>query len=372
MTNIISALFITFSSLVFSCMLLVTPAQALEQAAKPLGMSDIKDDAPDRHIVVPGDTLWGIAAKFLKEPYRWPEIWRLNQEQIKSPHRIYPGQVVILDKSGEQPQLKLGKQVKAEPRIYVDEDKREIPSIPQQAIKPFLSEPLVVDAGVLDSAPRIIGSQEERVNIGAGTQAYVTGIDAFNALATRSSLPKPKLWHIYRQGQALIDPDKALPDDPDKKEMLGYEAVFLGSARVVRDGEPATIDVVSSRLEISRGDRLLPADTPDIINYAPHAPSKDFRGRVISVYGGVGVGGNYSIVTLSRGKKNGLEIGHVLAIYRAGELLNIRHEGEKESYQIPDERYGFLFVFRVFDRVSYALVMDVTRPVTVYDVVRAP
>jgi len=326
------------------------PAQA------PAAALELADAAPDRHIVLPGDTLWSISTKFLKQPYRWPEIWRLNQEQISNPQRIYPGQVVILDRKGDQPQLKIADPVatlKAAPQIYSESNRREISSIPQQAIEPFLSEPLVAEPGQLDSAPRIVATQEDRVYIGKGDLAYVTGVK-----------DKAQLWQIYRPGKPLID--------PENKETLGYEAFYLGSASLVREGEPTTFEVITSRREIGRGDHLLPAPRLDVISYMPHAPAKAVSGRLVSVYGGVGQAGRDSIVTLSRGKRDGLEVGHVLALSRAGAEISNRHEGKKEVHRLPDERYGLVFVFRVFERVSYALVMNVTRTVEIGDVVANP
>lgn len=349
--RIISVLLLTYSSLMLGLASPPTWAQPTQ-----IQSQDLAEDAPDRHIVVPGDTLWGIATKFLKQPYRWPEIWRLNQEQIGNPHRIYPGQVVILDQSGSQPQLKIANPidtVKASPRVYSEDNQRQIPSIPQQAIEPFLSEPLVTEPGQFDSAPRIIATQEDRVYIGRGDLAYVTGVKE-----------KAKLWQIYRPGKALID--------PDNQETLGFETFYLGSARLLREGEPSTFEVISSRQEIGRGDRLLPAPPADIISYVPHAPGKALKGRIVSVYGGVGQAGRDSIVTLSRGKRDGLEVGHVLSLLRAGAEASNLHEDRKEIHQLPDERYGLLFVFRVFERVSYALVMNVTRSVEIGDVVAAP
>jgi len=346
MFRIISALLLIFSSL----MVPSSPSWA-EQAQAP----ELADGAPARHVVVPGDTLWDIAAKFLKEPYRWPEIWRLNQEDIKNPHRIYPGQVVILDTSGDRPQLRIAESeaLKLVPRVYATDNRVAISSIPQQVIEPFLSEPLVVEARALDHAPRIVATQEDRVYVGTGNLAYVTGVNG-----------KAKSWQIYRPGKVLID--------PETNETLGIEAISLGSARLIGEGEPATFQIVTSRQEIGRGDRLLPAVQPSLVSYAPHAPERDVAARIMSVYGGIGEGGRYSIVTLSRGQRDGLEIGHVLAIYRNGREVADRFEGKESVYKLPDERYGLLFVFRVFDRVSYALVMNVTRPVVPGDLVRTP
>lgn len=344
MRRIISALLLCFST-----------TWALAQGVRPL---ELAPDAPDRHIVVPGDTLWGISAKFLKDPYRWPEIWRLNDDQIRNPHRIYPGQVVILDRSGADPQLKLGTLIKAEPRIYSASDKEAIPAIPQQVIEPFLTQPLVIEQGALAAGPRVVATQENRVNVGAGNKIYVKGIGK----------PAAKFWQLYRPGPALKDPDNG--------EVLGHEAIYLGSARMARESggeEATTLDVVSSKLEIGRGDSLIPAARPEIASYVPRAPRTDIKGRIINIHGGVGEAGKYSIITVSRGKNNGLEPGHVLAIYRTGETVTNRFEDSKpESIRLPDERYGLLFIFRVFDRVSYALVMESSRPVVPGDVVQTP
>lgn len=345
MQRIISALF-----------LFISTAAAIAQGGRPI---ELAPDAPDRHIVVKGDTLWGISSKFLKDPYRWPEIWRLNDEQIRNPHRIYPGQVVILDRNGGgDPQLKLGKLLKAEPRIYPEDNKDAIPSIPHGAIEPFLSQPLVIESAAIDSPARIVATEENRVNVGAGGRIYAKGIEK----------PAAPLWQIYRPGKPLIDPDNG--------ELLGYEAVYLGDARPagpVVEGEATPMDIVRSKLEIGRGDSLMPAAVPEIESYVPRAPKGQLRGRIIGIYGGVGEAGKYSIVSISRGRKDGVERGHVLAIYRTGAVVTNRFESDKpESIRLPDERYGLLFVFRTFDRASYALVMETSRPVYPGDTVQTP
>ncbi|MDO8932260.1 MAG: LysM domain-containing protein [Rhodocyclaceae bacterium] len=345
MRRIISALLICFSS-----------AWALAQDSKPI---ELAPDAPDRHIVVPGDTLWGISAKFLKDPYRWPEVWRLNPDDIRNPHRIYPGQVVILDKSGDRPLLKLGKLIKAKPRVYASEPPKEIPAIPQHVIEPFLTRPLVLDEGALDNAARIIAIQGSRISVGTGDTVYATKVKE-----------KTAQWQIFRAGKPMLDPDRPDPDKP--ATVLGLEAMYLGTARLTREGEPATLEITSARQEIGLNDYLIPTPRAEIINYVPHAPTKDVRGRLINIYGGVGEGGRLSIVSLSRGKQDGLEIGHVLALYRTGAEVSVLVEEKKEAYKLPDERYGMLFVFRVFERASYGLVMEASRPVVEGDTVRTP
>lgn len=330
MRPIIFALFLSFST------------TALAQEAKPI---ELVPAAPDHHIVVRGDTLWGIAAKFLKDPFRWPELWKMNAEQVKNPHRIYPGQVVILDRSGPQPQFKLGEMLKLGPQVRSEKLVEEIPSIPPQAIEPFLSQPLVIEPAGFDSAPRIVALQEDRVLAGNGDTVFVTGID-----------PKVSAWQVYRPGRSLVDPDNG--------EVLGIEAIFLGNAQALdAPGDVKPVLITSVQQEINRGDRLTPASRPEIISYSPHAPAKPVTGRVLGLYNRTGQGGPLSIVSLTRGSKDGLEPGHVLALHRVGATVTNRFDDEIKTDVLPDERYGLMFVFRVFERVSYALVLEANRPV---------
>ena len=287
-----------------------------------------------------------------------PQIWRLNKEQVKNPHWIYPGNLIVLDRSGGDPRLRLGKAVgnptiKLSPRVRSGvELLGAIPSIPNGVIEPFLSQPLVVEPGGLDASARIVAAQEDRVYLGSGDRAYAIGLPA-NAQA---------LWQIYRPGRPLVD--------PDSKEVLGLEAIYVGTGKVLRDGRPATVEIVTSAMEVGIGDRMLPAEPLAMINYAPHAPEKDIKGRVIGVYGGVGEAGRNSIVSISRGLRDGVERGHVLALYRRGETVKL--ERGQPAVKMPDERYGLAFVFRAFSRVSYALVLDVSRPVTLGDSAQTP
>lgn len=321
--------------------------------ARPI---ELQPDAPDRHIVVPGDTLWGISSKFLKDPYRWPELWRMNTEQVRNPHRIYPGQVLILDRTGAQPQLKLGQLVKLGPQVRSEPLGKEIPAIPAQAIEPFLSQPLVIETGEFDAAPRIIATQENRVFTGPGDLIYAEGAN-----------PDIAHWQLYRPGKPLINPDSG--------ETLGVEAIYLGSARSTgRRDEVLPLEIVQLKQEIGRGDYLVPASRPEVMNYLPHPPEKPVDARVLALYGGVGEGGRFSIVSLAAGKREGIEMGHVLALYRAGQTVTNRFDLDKPktSHTLPDERYGLVFVFRVFERASYALVLEANRPVTAGDRLRKP
>lgn len=332
-------------------------------ASLAFAQGDIKlqESAPDQYVVVKGDTLWAISGKFLKDPWRWPEIWHMNQEQIKDPHWIYPGNLIVLDRSGASPQLKLGDAVKLSPTVRSEPlAAQAIPTIPARAIEPFLSQPLIIEEGGLDKAPRIVATEEDRVNLGAGGVAYASGIGS-------STHPA---WQVYRPGRPLVD--------PDTNKTLGFEAIYLGTARVTRAGDPATVQIVTSKQEISAGDRLIPASAPAPVQYVPHAPTRPIKGRIIAFYNGLATseGGRDSIIAINRGKRDGLELGHVLAIYRNVVAVDQQNylvsRDSAPTIKLPDERYGLVFIFRTFDSVSYALVMDSSRPVQQGDVVQTP
>src|SRR5262245_41785095 len=258
------------SSTAFFVALALGLSVALAQQADPRQTGNvlgIKPDAPDQYVVQRGDTLWGIAGKFLSEPWRWPDVWRLNKDQIRNPHLIYPGNVVRFDRATGTLSID-----RPEPRVRVEPLAAEaIPTIPLKVIEPFLARPLVIEHGGLDAAPRIVATQEGRFNIGAGSRAYVDGL----------ANTKETLWQVYRPGLALVD--------PDTNEALGYEAIYLGTARLTRQGnktEPATVAILSAVQEISDGDRLVVAPQPQIFSFAPRAPDKPVRARIMSIYGG--------------------------------------------------------------------------------------
>jgi len=345
----------------------------------------LSSDAPTMYTVVKGDTLWDISGKFLKEPWRWPEIWNMNRDQIKNPHLIYPGDIVKLsfDANGK-PMLTIvsadaGGTSKLSPRIRSQALDQAIPSIPARVIGPFLTAPLVAEEGALASAPRIIATEEGRVVVGAGNLVYAVGIKPDQG--TR--------WQIYRPGKALVD--------PATKEVLGYEAQYLGDARVNRFGEgvttPATLEIIKSNQEVNRGDRLTPAGSAALPQYSPRSPDKQVKGTIISLVGGVSEAAQYSIVVLNLGAREGMEIGHVLSAQTGGELVSTEADTDGKTWslrsvlpaswrtgadgvppemRLPLERNGLLVVFRVFDRVSYALVMSSKRPLKIGDIVQTP
>ena len=361
----------------------------------------IKADAPERYTVVPGDTLWGISQRYTDSPWRWPELWSMNKEQIRNPHLIYPGYVIVLDR--ERAQLSIagapgipapgaapadatgtpvtpatppappstaasttaptgpGGATRFGPRVRAESlARQEIPSIPPALIEPFLTRPLVIESDGLEKGPTIVATQADRVLVATGNSAFVRGLGG----------AKDETWYIYRKGIALVD--------PDTNKTLAYEAIYLGTARLTRPGDPATIELTSSVQEVAPGDKLVAAGRPQPINYAPRAPAAQIRGRVIGIYGGiakVGEAGPQSIISINRGKADGLEVGHVLALHaRGGSVRDMskRAGADDARIQLPDERAGLAFVFRVFDQISYAMIMNITRPVGPLDVVQTP
>ena len=327
------------------------PANAAADSAK------LRDDAPERYVVVPGDTLWGIASRFLKDPWLWPQIWGMNRDEVKNPHKIYPGNVIALVKTPDGNRLRVvgeARTIKLSPKVRAENAAdTAIPAIPPGDIGPFLIHPLVIEENGLADAPVILGNSDGRVILSKDDIVYT------------SSLPKEKgvAWQMFRPGKVLKDPDDG--------QILGYEAVYLGDARAEKFGAVSTVSILRSTEEIVRGDRLVPAPATTFINYVPHAPSQAVKGRIISVNGGVTEVAAGSVVAFNKGKRDGLEIGHVLAVYRKSEAV-LPDKGRRELVALPDERIGLVFVFRVFDKVSYALITQSSQPVLVLDAVQTP
>ena len=336
-------------------------AQTVAQSGIPI--SELAPNAPDSHTVKPRDTLWDISKLFLKSPWRWPELWGMNLDQIRNPHLIYPGQVLYLDKTGGRARLRLGQRVgdggnaKLSPRVRSTElGDGALPSIPFNLIEPFLNEAIIFQGNELDTAPRIVATQEGRVILARGDTAYVRG-----------DLGAARDYRIFREATPLRDPATG--------EVLGYEARFVGAAEYTRQGGtridaagkseivPATFVVTSARQEAGVGDRLAVVPVREFTNYAPHAPQAALSGQIASLYGDALTAGQNQIVALNRGSVDGMERGHVLALLRDGERSVDRTDPTRPAIKLPDERNGMLFVFRVFDRMSYALILSAQTPV---------
>ena len=345
----------------------VTPQQkgtAQKVAQEGVALSELAANAPDAYTVKPHDTLWDISKLFLKSPWRWPELWGMNLQQIRNPHWIYPGQVLSLDKTGGRARLRIGGQVgpdgtvKLEPRVRSSELGNDaLASIPFNLIEPFLNEAVIFQTNELAQAPRIVATQEGRVLLARGDTAYVRGGDLSNGTEYR----------IFREPKPLRD--------PTTHEVLGYEATYVGSAEYTRQGEtrvdadgkseivPATFRVTSVRQEAGIGDRLAVVPAREFTNYAPHAPQGPMSGQIVSLYGDALTAGQNQIVALNRGAVDGMERGHVLALVRTGARVVDTTDPSRPVLKLPDERNGLLFVFRVFDRMSYALILTVKDPV---------
>ena len=336
-------------------------AQRVAQAGVPL--SELAPNAPDSHTVKPGDTLWGISSLFLKTAWRWPELWGMNLEQIRNPHLIYPGQVLVLEKVDGRARLRLATgtgapttTVRLSPRVRSEAlDNSAIASISLNLIGPFLTEAVVFNADELDVAPRVVATQEGRVMVSRGETAYVRG-----------ELRGARDFRLFRQLTPLRDPVTS--------EVLGYEGRYVGTAEVTRAAEtggpvlvPAAFRVTSTRLEAVVGDRLSPVPQQELVAYVPRAPANPVDGRIIALYGDGLRAGQNQVVSINRGSREGMERGHVLALWRAGKLAVDSTSADKAAMRLPDERHGLLFVFRVFERVSYALILNVQDPVRTGD-----
>lgn len=320
----------------------------------------LQDNAPDRHAVVKGDTLWDISATFLKDPWQWPEVWRLNKEDIKNPHLIYPGDVVHLSRDAQGRALlrlekgdrvmetvKLSPGVHGEPIVIREPS---IPPVPSGVIEPFLSHAEIIDPAALEDAPKLLGTVDDRALMMVGDMVYA---DHGDGSTTE--------WNVVRPGAEL--------KDPDTKEILGFESIHVGDARTTVQETPMTLVITRARMEISRGDKMVPSLPGGLESIVPHAPDDAIDGKIISAYGGLSATSQYATVVINKGLQDGVEVGHVLAIRRPGR--SYRAEGGYKR-QLPAIHVGLVFVYRVHQKVAYALVTQANGPVNLMDNVGKP
>lgn len=334
--------------------LLLLAATGLVQAQVQL-----REGHPERYTVVTGDTLWDISGKFLSQPWKWPEIWRANP-QVHDPDLIYPGDVLTLTYIDGQPRITLNRAesrgtIKLSPRVRSSPVAEAIPSIPLGAINAFLLKNRIMDTPEqFDAAPYIVAGNGERVLSGIGDRIYARGYFDQEHVG----------YGIFRQGKTYID--------PDTQEVLGINADEIGGGEIVAsEGDIATLQLQRSTQEVRLGDRLFVSEEHAINStFMPSAPATPVEGLIIDVPRGVTQIGVFDVVTLDRGRRDGLVEGNVLAIYKTGEHVRDRVSGQ--DVKIPDERAGELMVFRTYERLSYALVLHATRSLAVMDKVRNP
>lgn len=358
---------------------------ATQVAQSGVALSELSPNAPQSYAVRSGDTLWAISGLFLKNAWRWPELWGMNLSDIKNPHLIYPGQVLFLDTSNGRARLSLRAAgtdagadlptVRLSPRTRIENlNVNALPTLKSHLIEPFLAEPMIVDELGLSAAARIVAAQDSRVLLTRGDRAYARGNAGFELQDDPAK--QQQAFRVFRNATPLKDPVSG--------EVLGYEAQYVGKALLARsettqssvdaDGKartdivPATIDIVVAKEEMRVGDRLLPEPPLQLQSYVPHAPTDPVEARIVSIYGSAVVNAAQNqVVSINRGRRDGIESGHVLAIMTDGARLLDKTDAKPTQLKLPDERNGLLMVFRTFEKVSYALVLDITHGVKVGD-----
>ncbi|WP_281647339.1 LysM peptidoglycan-binding domain-containing protein [Parendozoicomonas sp. Alg238-R29] len=318
-----------------------------------------RDDRPDSYTVVKGDTLWDISGRFLENPWQWPEVWSLNP-QINNPHLIYPGDVVTLIYIEGKPRLTInrgltGRTLKLGPKVRSTPLENAIPAIPLDVISSFLDVSRVVESPeVMKKAPYILSNGQEQVISGAGDTVYVRG--EFDQGAS--------VYGVYRGEQNYVDPKTG--------EFLGTMVQSVGSVDVERiTNDIATMSVSRSSEELRVGDKLLVSEERRLAtSFYPSAPeNRDIEGTILDVVGGVNQIGLYNNVLINLGSREGLKDGSVMAIYRQN---NIKDKMTGEIVALPAERVGHIMVFRTYEKMSFAIVMQASQPLHTGDTLRAP
>jgi len=319
----------------------------------------LRESRPQLYVVVKGDTLWDIAAQFLRDPWIWPEIWEVNP-QIQNPHLIYPGDRISVSMIDGKPHLYLDRLstpiTRLSPQVREQPLDAAIPMISAQAIQQFTVQPRIVGKDELENAPYILGNQEGRLLSATGNQLYARGLNNNDE----------SLFSIFRAGNTFTDPSSG--------EILGYEAIFIADAKVTEFGDPTTLTITRSNRETLSGDRLLMQEKGKIQrSYLPRMPKQPVNGQIISLFDAISQVAQNQVVVINKGQQDGLEIGHILAIKKRGEMIQDRFSGKRNDYvQLPDSTSGVLMIFRSFDRLSYGLIMEATRAIHVNDIITNP
>jgi hypothetical protein len=366
----------------------------------------IKPDHPDVYVVQKGDTLWGIAGRFLQHPWQWPEIWQANP-QVKNPHRIYPGDRLSLVYQDGRPVLSVAGDGRLSPRVREIPLEEAITAIPLSEVQPFLRRVLIVGEDEERRIPYVVALEENRLRGTEGQVVYVRGVEADAGAKVSLYRPMMQFWDVPERWPWDSSPRRAdgvsMQGDPlfnrpdwywtdtlnwsfrgSNADLLGTELFEVGEGQVLRGGDPATVLVTRGAMEIQKGDRVstTPVEAFDL-TFMPRAPARVPENmRIMAVSGAIN-GGPGSVVALSRGSRDGVENGQVYSIFHPGERI---HDdvafprgkvdrmlaGKHAEVQLPEEYVGRLMVFRTFDKMSYGLVLDGLRPVAPYDRLRAP
>jgi LysM repeat protein len=325
----------------------------------------LADNAPDSYVVKRGDTLWAISKVFLRDPWYWPEIWQVNP-QIQNPHLIYPGDTLRLVFVDGQPQILLqrGDAARVEPRVRSEPLEGAITTIPYATVAAFMSRPSVLDRDQIKHAPYLLATRDLHVVMSEGDTLYARGFTDPVELGTH--------YNVVRVGDPLID--------PDDNRVLGYDGIFTGSGHVTRQGDPTTLIMTESARESRAGDKLIPGGVDVPLDFIPSAPRTKTNGRIIAVSDGVSIIGQYEVVVVNRGARDGLAPGNVLAVFDTGPIV---HDNDKKGFfnldtlgtkkiALPSERTGTFMVFKTFDNISYGLIMEATNLIRVGDKIQNP
>jgi hypothetical protein len=319
-------------------------------------------NAPDEYVVKPGDTLWDISKVYLRDPWYWPEIWYVNP-QVQNPHLIYPGDVLKLVYIDGQPRLTLAERAEGgdgtkrlSPQVRREPSSRAITAIPHDVIAGFAGRPVLLDKDQVNKAPYVVAMRDGHVIGGAGNEIYARGI--------QNAQPEERYSIIHVEGELV---------DPDTRKLLGYTGVYVGSGPVMVSGDPAKLMLTETAREALQGDKLFPESIDVSLDFVPHAPETQIDATVIAVKD-MTVMGQYHVVALNRGSNAGLEAGHVVAIERAGSVvldkfskggLSARSSNLKrgKAVQLPAERAGIAMIYKTYDRMSFALIMEATHEI---------
>jgi hypothetical protein len=322
-------------------------------------------NAPDSYVVKRGDTLWAIAKVFLRDPWFWPEIWQVNP-QVKNPHLIYPGDTLRLVFIDGQPQILLqrGDEARVEPRVRSEPLEAAVTTIPYETVAAFMSKPSVLDQDQIKNAPYVLASRDLHVVAADGDTLYARGFSGPVELGSH--------YNVVRVGDKLVD--------PDDKRLLGYNGVFTGAAHVTADGATVSLVLTESARETRPGDKLFSGGVDVPLDFIPSPPRANTNGRIIAVSDGVSIIGQYYVVVINRGSRDGLTPGNVLAVYDTGPIVedtvNNGFFGLTKlgtpKIQLPSERTGTFMVFKTFDNISYGLIMEATNLIHVGDKVQNP